>query len=1109
MTIQRPDTSSVLKRLKDFQRQTVDYVFQRMYLDADRTERFLVADEVGLGKTLVARGLIARVIEHLQNRTDRIDIVYVCSNADIARQNINRLRVPGSSDFALASRLTLLPLEPSFQEPGRLNFVSFTPGTSFDLKSHLGTAQERVLLYHLLDAAWGTAGVRAMNVLQGQSGTDSFRRQVGGLEPDRINAGILKDFVADLQDPKRQDIQDRFKALCTTFPRAGNQIPEAQRTARARLVGELRHILAQTCLKALEPDLVILDEFQRFKHLLSDDDTAGELARELFTFQEKQGDRDTAVRVLLLSATPYRMYTPSGEDTDDDHYADFHKTLEFLLNDPAAEAELRKVLTLYREELLQVAEHGTECLAGIKRRLEACLRRVMVRTERLALSADRNGMLLEVAPPQPAILPSDLEQYLSMQRVARAIGHDDVLEYWKSAPYLMNFMEEYELKRQLRSAFDRKGQSPELIGAIKSAKVTSLRLRDIERYRQIDPGNARLRSLSQDTIGRDAWKLLWIPPAMPYYQGRGPFARPELQHFTKRLVFSCWRVVPKAIAAMLSYEAERKMFTNFSANPRNTAKARAQRRPLLRFATSKGRPTGMPALALTYPAHVLAEHCDPLVLSAPWAAQNSLPSRDELVIAARTKVKELLQPHLPLYADASGPVDESWYWVAPLLLDRLYDADKAQAWFAQIDLEDKWLDTEEHTDDVGTSRGWSRHVAKAREIVEGRFPLDELGRPPKDLFSWLAVLGVAAPGICAYRALRRAIAHGVAGEQLDLRSAAAPVGRAFLRLFNLPEVTAWVRDPKRNGQTSVRTEAETTATPYWKRVLEYCLGGNLQAMLDEYVHILLEAEGLIDQPATDISETLSERICDCLRMRTATTQVDSIHATSRKAGFGEPIRMRTRFAMRFGDQDAEAGSQPTRADHVRAAFNSPFWPFVLATTSVGQEGLDFHPYCHAVVHWNLPSNPVDLEQREGRVHRYKGHALRKNLAVAHRATVLSDHADPWESVFRAARAARPADHSDLYPFWVTTSGAAKIERHVPILSLSRDVGQYAQLRRSLVMYRLVFGQNRQEDLVQYLLEKLPPSKLDEVVESCRIDLAPPIELTSRVLKSTNGSEFTR
>ena len=32
----------------------------------DRTRQFLVADEVGLGKTMVARGVIARTIELLQ-----------------------------------------------------------------------------------------------------------------------------------------------------------------------------------------------------------------------------------------------------------------------------------------------------------------------------------------------------------------------------------------------------------------------------------------------------------------------------------------------------------------------------------------------------------------------------------------------------------------------------------------------------------------------------------------------------------------------------------------------------------------------------------------------------------------------------------------------------------------------------------------------------------------------------------------------------------------------------------------------------------------------------------------------------------------------------------
>ena len=63
--------------------------------------------------------------------------------------------------------------------------------------------------------------------------------------------------------------------------------------------------------------------------------------------------------------------------------------------------------------------------------------------------------------------------------------------------------------------------------------------------------------------------------------------------------------------------------------------------------------------------------------------------------------------------------------------------------------------------------------------------------------------------------------------------------------------------------------------------------------------------------------------------------------------------------------DQQASQHP---DAVGAAFNPPFWPFVMGTTYIGQEGLDFHWYCHAVVHWNLPPNPVDLEQREGRVH---------------------------------------------------------------------------------------------------------------------------------------------
>src|SRR5690606_2460228 len=134
------------------------------------------------------------------------------------------------------------------------------------------------------------------------------------------------------------------------------------------------------------------------------------------------------------------------------------------------------------------------------------------------------------------------------------------------------------------------------------------------------------------------------------------------------------------------------------------------------------------------------------------------------------------------------------------------------------------------------------------------------------------------------------------------------------------------------------------------------------------------------------------------------------------------LRLRCRFAMRFGEVKDDTGQTLARAGTVRQAFNSPFRPFILATTSIGQEGLDFHPYCHVVYHWNLPSNPVDLEQREGRVHRYKGHAVRKNVARAFGLTCLGErwtgNGDPWEVLFDAAAEDRPAGASELVPYWI-------------------------------------------------------------------------------------------
>jgi len=124
-------------------------------------------------------------------------------------------------------------------------------------------------------------------------------------------------------------------------------------------------------------------------------------------------------------------------------------------------------------------------------------------------------------------------------------------------------------------------------------------------------------------VGAGAWKLLWAPPSQPYYQPEGPFSEPFAKGFTKRLMFSSWRVVPKVVAAMVSYEAERRMIRSYETQPENSTGARARRGGRLQFAFSEGRLTGMPVLGLLYPCATLAERCDPLRLGREAAGRDA------------------------------------------------------------------------------------------------------------------------------------------------------------------------------------------------------------------------------------------------------------------------------------------------------------------------------------------------------------------------------------------------------------------------------------------------------------------------------------------------------
>ena len=423
-----------------------------MYEDPLPAMRFLVADEVGLGKTLVAKGIVARAVEWLreQNPAERIDIIYICSNSSIARQNINRLNITGQPTHGLPDRITLLPRDISRLRKNRVNFVAFTPGTSLNMRSRAGKAEERALLFWLLPEEWVANKKGAVSLLSVDARRDRFKGRVDEHEvryqiDEKLKAAFRTKLNEEQSDPQipTGTLRDRFLRLAAQLG-ARENLTEDEKRERTEIISTLRTTLAGVCIESLEPDLVILDEFQRFSDLLEGKDEASQLAQQLFHYP--------GVRVMLLSATPYRMFTTADEPGGDGHYADLIRTISFLQDDVAGTQAFELALEHYGRELFHIGSGDDAGLRQARDELTSMLRRVMVRTERLAVTASRDGMLKEIICPGVRVIERDVKSFLALQALGRSLEVPDVIEYWKSAPYLLNFMDDYDLKRKFVGA---------------------------------------------------------------------------------------------------------------------------------------------------------------------------------------------------------------------------------------------------------------------------------------------------------------------------------------------------------------------------------------------------------------------------------------------------------------------------------------------------------------------------------------------------------------------------------------------------------------------------------------------------------------------------------
>lgn len=983
----------------DFQIATADRIaaiFRAATIDADGREiksggrrRVLLADEVGLGKTHVAKAVIDRVRRmRLEVNDDMFRVVYVCSNMSIAAQNIAKLGIRNKADVS-ESRLSMQHLTIREREAritgdsacsmGEI-IIPLTTSTSFALRGHnIGNINERALIAGILlqYPEFENLTEFISSVFRGYAGVQSWNN-------------TLKRYlwrIKHLGDSYISDVRCYLDANPGFISIRHSLLDAAARgsfdhAAVNTTVNGLRRIFADLSLSMLEPDLIIMDEFQRFSSLLdfSDDSEQAAIVRKFF---EQKGGQEPLI--LLLSATPYKPFSTLEELAEyntDEHYEDFNRLTDFLFG---GDGSFREVWADYSHNLSHLAGDNFDVVLASKNRAESMMYQAICRTERL-----NHGLISTRGVRELPVDADDILSFCDMQRIVSACSdvsdspaaarfRNMPVEYVKSAPYLLSFMEAYELKKWLADVY--RDHAAELPGPGARALLSA---GDLAQFHRIPMRNARLQCLRDIMFpkGMGAEMLLWVPASRPYYStdAANPFVRNS--SFSKTLVFSAWEMVPRMIAAMLTYEAEREaIFSKYK-------KAGYDKR------TGANRLKADAQAILTSPSAYLASLYDPAAYFG---------EKIHLVRAAiRRRIKERLK-------DIALSERRNYAKILAVL---------------------KWLDN-----------------------PEAPAPADM----PANTVDVLTDMAIAAPGVCLFRILNDAD---------TVRKAAA----GFVTLFNR-RISGYVIDRMQDKYHDDEI--------FLDGVIDYCVMGNLQAVLDEYRHLCASDDEFVDRMAESF-------------INVATLRVDTDRS------FADPdvpkFPMRVSYAVPFVNSAKDAdGKAGIRNNNIRTAFQSPFYPFVLASTSVGQEGLDFHWYCRRIVHWNLPSNPQDLEQREGRVNRYKCLAIRRNIAA--RYPDIYDWNELFATADRDVRHEFPDRYSAMVPHWClppewidrATHHIEWIERIVPQYPMSNDGERYARLIDVLSLYRLTMGQPRQEEL----LEMLKARNLDEhQISQLLFDLSP-------------------
>lgn len=1047
----------------EYQKRTIKRIvdsYMRMDASADMSKtakRFLLADEVGLGKTIVAKGVIRcmmckllkkeldelpeeksqektetreEVIKSMRagNRYYYFHVLYMCANTNIAKQNEVKLGLRETEEKAvkqsraewtnrsscLSRKIFDIYVRDKYDVSGQIQKkveVKQVPSLDVSFSQVLDDYGEIYGkddgIYEYLNKIVNENFAARLIILPITPKISGKIKGKGNKDERQYIQNLINAFEKyDEIDYETTDIKDQFEKLMEYYQKnVDESIKESESKAFADDGADIdnnawetvRENISDITLKWLKPELIIYDEFQNFREIMTE-----------YTASQKLDSQEPYA--LMLSATPFRMYLSDNQAEQDEKNADLTKVCEFLTQKQDEKpSELSDSLKEYKSALEDFSKSSgiSEITVLEKKKVfESKMSQVFSRMERinvlrnLDLPVQDAGQRTEYPcgkVPQLYEYAKELHDY--------AIGGTDnqKVEYAKRMPYMFSFMtakgsskgiQEIQEGYRLKRAFDDKVKAGE-IKAIADAKSYVLKddfddltkalgnwhgvyLKTLLQVLDFTDENvkkwAKDLGCTEDEIRENhpgAARLLWIPSVVNQESLRGAFS--EHRGYGKTIMFADRVAVPRMMAGLISREVERRLL---------------------------------------------------------WLIWQKQKNKQE-VVSAGIEQGEFI-------------------------------------------------------------KNLKAVQEKVQKLANKRNAEETLARKQKNTIFFTSSIGMYA--VWATLGLREFVARAALGH---------------------PDSVS------KDVETVLGDEAQANRCYCWyeeckEQVEQYCTYGLYETVLAEWMYM----------NDTEDPNKVSEILFPSHR----STKIEiSLYTKDSGAAITQGKRkIDTYYARCIGlskDDD-----KVSTIDNLQKAFNSPFAPFVFATTSVGQEGLDFHHYADRIVHLAIPANPTAFEQREGRINRRNCLAIRRKVIEwygdrnngnsetygqeAERNEVVKYVKQTLDGAFQNAENQILGSVSKdsksglkdsilkcgMIPHWLLVRKIesvsekngdscyelAGIRRIVPYFYTSKMMTQYHNMLKTLQLYRSVIGQADPEEL----LERLMVQHSKEEIENLFVDFSP-------------------